>query len=193
MGNHPYQEHRDHTHSHKRVSHILKDHPAGATRHHTGAAFSHVNSKGDAASHDTKVSGRKAPKRFARGGKVKGHQTNIIVVPHHTPPVGGGPQAGAPPALPGGGAPAPMMPPPGGPPGLPPGMPPGGMPMRARGGKVGAHIDGEATKANLKKWSARASANKSYARGGAAKMTAGASTGVGRLEEANHLKRKGRK
>jgi hypothetical protein len=52
--------------------------------------------------------------------------------------------------------------------------------MRARGGK----IDGEGTKADDKKWSARAKAN-SYFRGGAA-------TGVGREEKAEHMKRKGK-
>ena len=74
--------------------------------------------------------------------------------------------------------------PPGGPPGMPP---PGGMPgmPRARGGRT---IGGEATKGNIEKWSARASKN-SFARGGGLPK-AGAATGVGRLEEANMVKRK---
>ena len=54
--------------------------------------------------------------------------------------------------------------------------------MRARCGRTG-DIDGEDTKANQAKWSARAEKN-SYARGGAAKMTAGAMSGEGRLEKA---------
>jgi hypothetical protein len=49
----------------------------------------------------------------------------------------------------------------------------------ARGGRA---IGGDASPENLAKWSARASAN-SYARGGAL-PTAGAMTGVGRLQKA---------
>lgn len=184
---HPHDQHREHKHSHERVHHILKDHPKGAARLANGGAFSHVNSKGEAAAHDSKVAGKKAPSRFARGGKVKGHQTNIIVVPHRSAPPAAEPQVGAPPPSLPGGAPAPT---PGGLPGGLPGAPPPGMPMRARGGKVGKHIDGEATHGDIKKWSKRAEANKSYARGG--KITAGAATGVGRLQEAKLMKRKGK-
>lgn len=50
----------------------------------------------------------------------------------------------------------------------------------ARGGRA---IGGEATPENLAKWSARAASN-SYARGGAL-PTAGAATGVGRLQKAD--------
>jgi hypothetical protein len=179
---HSHHLHREHQVSHRRVNHILKGEPAGAKQHSKGSAFSKVTSKTAAENHDDGVSGSKAPKRFARGGKVKGHghHTNIaIVVPrggHDAPPMAGGLPGGAPPPgmpAPGG----PPMPPPGGPPGLPPGMPPG-MPMRARGGKV---IGGEATEGNIGAWSKRAESN-SYFRGGAI-------TGVGRKEKASRMKK----
>ena len=184
---HSHHMHREHQVSHRRVNHILKHEPAGAKEHAHRPAFSKVTSKTAAEHHGSKVSGDAAPKRFARGGKVKGHkghQTNIIVVPHHqaAPPAGAmaGP-AGPPP--PGAGLPpSPMGGPPGGPPGMPPGAPPPGMPMRARGGRTG-NIDGEATKGNIAKWAGRASKN-SYFRGGAA-------TGVGREEKA-HRRAKGK-
>ena len=187
---HSHHMHREHQVSHRRVHHILKDEPAGAKEHHKRPAFSKVTSKTAAEHHGSKVSGDSAPKRYARGGKVKGHkgghQTNIIVVPHHqaAPPAGpmAGPAGPPPPGAglpPGGPAGGPPGMPPGGPPGMPPGMPPPG--MRARGGKV---IDGEATKGNIAKWAGRASKN-SYFRGGAA-------TGVGREEKASHVKRKGK-
>jgi len=178
--------HREHQVSHRRVNKILEEHGPEAKMHAKGHAFSKVTSKTAAENHDNYCSGGSAPQRYARGGKVKhgkGHQTNIaIVMPHHpagmTPPTAGptgGPPPGGPPPLAGGppGMP-PGMPPPGA--GGPPGMPPG-MPMRARGGRT---IGGDATKANIKAWSKRASDN-SYARGG---MTAGALSGEGRLQKA---------
>ncbi len=202
---HSHHMHREHQVSHRRVHHILKGEPEGAKHHAKSHAFSKVTSKTGAEHHDAFVAGMKHPKRYARGGKVskgkgKGHQTNIaIVVPHHPPAAAGGAPAGPIPAGPGGppmGGPMmkPPMPPPGGPPtGGPPSMPPPGMPMRARGG--GVHIDGESTKADIKKWSKRASKN-SYAKGGFVKPKvidrAGATTGVGRLEAAEHQKRKGK-
>src|SRR5260221_8594262 len=130
----------EHPVSHRRVHHILKDEPAGAKTHSKSHAFSKVTSKTGAEHHDAFVAGMKSPKRYARGGKVKGkagkHQTNIaIVMPHH-PPGGAAPGGPMPPMAgpggpPPGGAPMmkPPMPPPGGPPMAgPPGMPP---PMRA--------------------------------------------------------------
>ena len=142
---------------------------------------------------------QKSAGKYARGGKTKGkhgHQTNIaIVVPggkgaHPGMAPGGPPMAGAGPMAPPPGGPP--MPPPGAgaPPGLPPGMPPGGPPMRARGGKIckagGGSVDGESSKGNIKSWGKEAKAH-SYARGG---MTAGAMTGVGRLEKAHHRVKK---
>lgn len=187
MANHPYNQHREQQVAHRRVSTILSGSPAGAEKHAKGSAFSKITSK-SAASRDDDVRGHSSPKRFARGGHVKGKGksgTNIaIVLPGGgkgavpAGPMGAGPPPGGPPPMP----PHPMGgPPPGLPPGMPPGMPPGGlppggpppgMPMRASGGR----IKGEATKANNAKWSKRAKAN-SYFRGGAA-------TGVGREEKA---------
>jgi hypothetical protein len=120
------------------------------------------NGKGDLSY--TPLPGKKAAKRFARGGKVKGkggkgHQTNIAIVTPH-------PGAGGQPPMPGGlGGPGGPMPPPpmggpGGPPGLPPGMPPPGM-------RPGMPPPGMG-----------------MARGGAAKMTAGAMSGEGREQKA---------
>lgn len=169
---HPFHHHRDYQRGHRRVGEVLKGHPEGATKHADGGAFSRVTSKTAAEQHDAKVSGKKGPKRYARGGKVKHHQTNIaIVVPHRpatdaavTPP-SAGPTAG-PPVPMGGPAPSPMMPPP---------------LARARGGRA---IDGEATPADIKAWGKRAAKN-SFFRGGAA-------SGVGREEKAAHMKRKGK-
>lgn len=159
---HPFHAHREYQASHRRVGERLKGEPEGATKHATGKAFSNVTSKTAAASHDSKVEGKSSPKRYARGGKVKGSTTNIAIV------------------LPGGKGEAPDMPMPpmaGGPPPMPPGMPPG-MPMRASGGRVG----GESTKENIAKMASRAKAS-SYFRGGAA-------TGVGREEKAARMKKK---
>jgi hypothetical protein len=50
-------------------------------------------------------------------------------------------------------------------------------------------MDGESTKADIKRWGKEAKAN-SYARGGRLHMTAGAQTGVGREQQAHHMKGK---
>lgn len=174
---HPFHQHGEHKKGHERVKHILK---SGGAAHPDAAAdkklFSNLIAEHDRG--ETKVEGRKGPSRFARGGKVrhKGTQTNIAIV---VPQKGGSPTDAAPqggPAMPpmAGPPPMPMPMPPGGPPGGPGGPPP----MRASGGRVG----GDSTKANLDKWSARAKAN-SYARGGRL-PTAGAESGVGRLQKA---------
>lgn len=167
---HPFHSYREYQASHRRVGTRLKGEPEGATKHATGKAFSNVTSKTAAASHDSKVEGKSSPKRYARGGKVKGATTNIAIV------LPGGDKGGME-KMPMGAPPMPM-PPPGGPSGLPPGGPPPGMPMRASGGRVG----GESTKENIAKMASRAKAN-SYFRGGAA-------TGVGRLEKAEHMQKK---
>lgn len=127
MANHPYNQHREQQVAHRRVATILNGSPSGAQKHNQGQAFSKLTSK-SAAVRDDDVRGHSAPKRFARGGKVKGKgDTNIaIVLPGGgKPPMPGpGPMAGPPPG------PAAGLPPP------PMGGPPPGMPMRARGGKV---------------------------------------------------------
>lgn len=182
MANHPYNQHREQQVAHRRVGVVLSSHPAGAQKHNQGAAYSKITSK-TAAVNDDEVRGHSSPKRFARGGKVKGHkghQTNIAIVMPKSPGAPDSPLAAGPTAGPAGGPPmAGPGPLPGGPPGMPPGMPP--MPMRKSGGRV---IDGESTKVDIKKWGKRAK-NNSYFRGGAA-------SGVGREEKAEHMKRKGK-
>lgn len=178
---HSHHMHREHQVSHRRVGEILKGEPEGAKKHSKSHAFSRVTSKTAAQAHDASVAGKSAPKRYARGGHVKGHkghQTNIAIV---MPKGGAAPEGPGGPPMPMAGAPG--LPPPGGAPGLPPGMPPPGMPMRARGGRT-KNIDGESTKADIKKWGKRAEDN-SYMRGGAA-------SGVGREEKAANMKRKGK-
>jgi hypothetical protein len=170
MSDHPYNHHREYQRGHRRVGELLKGHPDGAMQHATGKAFSNVTSKTAAASHDSNVEGKSSPKRYARGGKVKGATTNIAIV------LPGGDKGGME-KMPMGAPPMPM-PPPGA--GGPPGGPPPGMPMRASGGRVG----GESTKENISKMASRAKSN-SFFRGGAA-------TGVGREEKAERMKRKGK-
>jgi hypothetical protein len=127
---HSHHHHREHQVAHRRVHEILKHEPTGAKHHAHSHAFSKVTSKTAAEHHDGKVHGGKAPKRYARGGRTKGHkgqQTNIaIVMPHKGSPAGGPPMM--PPGAGGPGGPPPPLLPPGGPPGGPPGMPPGGPP-----------------------------------------------------------------
>lgn len=177
---HSHHLHREHQVGHRRVHHILKGEPAGAKQHSKSHAFSKVTSKTAAEKHDD-VHGHKAAKKYARGGRTKGHkgqQTNIAIVMPHKGQGAPGPMPPGAAGLPGGPPPGPL---PGGPPGMPPGMPPGGPPpmMRARGGRT---IGGEATEGNIKAWGKRASGN-SYFRGGAA-------SGVGREEKAEHVKRR---
>ncbi len=156
---HPFHSHREYQASHRRVGTRLKDQPDGAMKHATGKAFSNVTSKTAAASHDSKVEGKSAPKRFARGGKVKhsdeAQDRKLItkMMAEHERKEGekgyarGGKVKGATTniaiVLPGGdkgdmaekmAMAAPPMPMP--PPGMPPGGPPPGMPMRASGGRV---------------------------------------------------------
>lgn len=130
----------------------------------------------------------------ARGGRAKkgSGKTNVNVI---IAPQGGAPGAGAPPPMPMPPpamakppmAPPPMMkppmgPPPGGPgaglpmaPGAPGGMPPGLIPPRAAGGAVEQTLKAEGL--------VRSDKPEGRARGGKVHMTAGAATGVGRLEK----------
>lgn len=69
---HSHHHHREQQVAHRRVHHILKDHPEGATHHAKhGGAFSKVTSKTAAEHHAKHVHGGKAHKRHARGGNVK--------------------------------------------------------------------------------------------------------------------------
>jgi len=191
---HPFHNHRQSKVDKHRVGHVLKSAGDHSDKEADKKLFSHLISQHE--SGEMKVGGGVKHKRYARGGRVKHHHTNIaIVVPHGTP-------AGAPPAGPAR-PPLPAAVPAGGPPpGMPPGGPPPGMPpMQARGGRVHGHgetgrlkpvpiealdkaskdtalkrkhggranpdhIEGTSTPANLDKWKNRASKN-SYARGGA--------------------------
>lgn len=180
MADHPYNQHREQQVAHRRVDTILKGSPDGAKQHAQGHAFSKITSK-SAAVRDDDIGGSKSkPGRFARGGKVKPNTTINIVIPGQGAPKPPMPMPVPPPPM---GGPPPMGPPPGGmppPPGAmgpPPGGPPPGMPMRARGGKVGG---GAMEYDMIKKSANRAKAN-SY-------MTGGAITGVGRLEKAKKQK-----
>lgn len=192
---HPYHGHREHHVGKRRVHHLMKS-GGHAHAHHSDEAedkkLIHKEIKKALVRHEQheKIEGRKAKHRFARGGKVKkgkgeGHQTNIaIVTPHPRSAIqpGAGPQPGAAaPLVSPAAAPAPPVTVS---PAAAPALPMGGLPLRARGGKV---IAGEATRENIKKWDKRSKSN-SYARGG--RMTAGAQSGVGRLEQAEMVKRK---
>lgn len=69
---HSHHAHREHQVSHRRVANLLKGHPEGAMQHNKSNAFSKVTSKSAAQNHDDYAcGGSTAPKRFARGGKVK--------------------------------------------------------------------------------------------------------------------------
>jgi hypothetical protein len=181
MGQHPYAAARSGT---RRAKQILKaaggDIGADATPFST-AAQRGKPTRGKATAMEAKVPGRKGAKRFARGGKVrkpgKGHQTNIaILTAPHPGASGGAPPMPGGPGGPGGPMPPPPMagpgglPPMGAPPGMGgPGMPPPGMrPGMPPGIPPGMGM----------------------ARGGAAKMTAGALSGPGRMQDAGLVKRR---
>ena len=169
---HPYDKHREHGKSHKRV-HTMHKHLArgghsdeAADQAMISAAMrTHENKMHKGKHTDLKVHGKKHGGRldkFARGGRTKSKGTHINIV--NVAPHGRHPAMGAAPAVPpgpppaGGGLP---MPPPGmgaGPPGMPPGMPMKPPGVMKRGGKV-------------------------YARGGKVHMTAGAIAGEGRKQK----------
>lgn len=188
---HPY-EYLKEKHPGRRRAHEMEHVPNKVKKTDTYATGGSVKAPAPTASHaDLKAAGGKASARldkFARGGKTHGkkggHKThiNINVAPR------GGDASGLPMPPPGMGAappPAPMGPPPGGPmaaPNLggPPGAPPGGPPAPPM---PGMKRGGLATKANIASWSARASSNTKYAKGGKVPMKAGALSGEGRLDK----------
>ena len=116
--------------------------------------------------------------KFARGGRAKGTNVNIVIAPggKDTPPM-------APPMIPPMAGPAPVPPPPMMPPGPPPGMPPG---MRALGGRAfkkggAVHSDAREDRAMIKSM-VKPDALKRKS-GGRAAYTAGAASGPGREEK----------
>lgn len=162
---HSHHAHRSHKAGKHRVHHIL-GHKGGGRVKHDDAAEDRVMINAAIHKHEAKMHGHKSAKRmdkFARGGaakKGKHHtQVNVIVAPHRGSPSPGGAPAGA------GAVPPPPLP--GGPmppPGVGPGGPPPGMPPMNRGGRA-------------------------YKRGGGIGMTAGADSGVGRLQKAHKYKK----
>jgi hypothetical protein len=126
---------------------------------------------------DLRAEGGKTKHRYAKGGKVPKHHTNIaVVIPHHPHPMMGGgmPAPGAvpgapPPAM---GGPAPTLAPSGA-----PGMPP--PPMRKHGGKV---VMGEYPPEDISNY------RQARFRKDGGKIKAGSFSGVGRLEQAERQK-----
>ena len=189
-------------HSHKRAARASSKAKFKAITGHKSGGQVHPDEKQDRAlfhkmmaEHEHKSHGSKGHHRVdkrARGGGVKhkkhGDVNVNVVIPHRHPMPMPAPMAGLPHPPVG----APMgAPPPGGlPPGFPPvaGGGPPGMPPMKRGGRAykrGGYIEGESTAGNIAKWSNRAKKNsvEHAARGG--RMTAGAMSGVGRLQKAH--------
>ena len=195
-------------HAHAGSSHMLKAGEHGVLKKWSGH---HKTHKADEHAHGGRSKAR--ADKYARGGHVKGKDkspknvTINITQPSHgadagRPPIpppmppAGPPSGGAPPMPPGGG-----VPPMGGAPGGMPGGAPGANPLAQLGKGMGFKRGGKVPHANkaqpgdsrydLSHWRDYAAKDRpKRASGGGIKMTAGAMSGVGRLEQAEHEKRK---
>lgn len=120
----------------------------------------------------------------ARGGRTKGAtHVNVIVAPQTAPTPNTPPPDLAKLAAQAAPPPPPMGPPPGGPPPMPPqGGPP--MPMRAKGGRISKMDDEDGGLSDkLINDVLSEEGMRKRAKGGGVHMTAGAATGIGRLEK----------
>ena len=200
---HPYQESRQHKVERSRVSHITKGYASEGG--HSDEAADRKLVKSMVKDTSLKADGDK-PKvrldRFARGGAVKGKgktTVNVIVAP------GGGQDKQPMPMpvpVPAGAAPAPMPPP--RPPMMPPGAPgagPPGMPMRASGGRIktgptweeglrnGTQVQHDKGKNDQNKISDKPALLTRRNGGRAYPLTAGAESGLGRLQKTRAQKK----
>src|SRR5215475_14533342 len=186
---HPYSDHHERKVGHQRAKKMMR--AAGGEAHADEAQDKALIRRMMRHSSESKVPGRKSSSRYARGGKVKG-DVNITIVPPSGPgalpgPATAGALAPALSALAAGAARPPLPPPgPGGPMAPPPpmgaGVPP--MPPRPPGMKRGGAIAGEMpeNEGAWKEYASRNSSKPNRASGGRIKMTAGAESGVGRLQ-----------
>jgi hypothetical protein len=178
-------------HAHAGASHLREPDSDGARKTWSGHHKTHLS--------DEKPSGGRAKPRFARGGKVKDAPREVNVTIQMTPAQGEAskpilpPPVAPPPAPP---APAPAAPPP---PGGMGGAGPGSNPMAALGKgmgfKAGGRVAGDSNYdlAHWRNYAAKGRTEKAETRANGGKvsggrMTAGALTGEGRLEKAEHAK-----